>query len=140
MTSLSEIDSFVSEQLQLNEDGYLNQLQAYIEAKKALEVLTNFVKTIQDQAFDEATKYGEKSFGAFGAKIEIRATAGQWKYDHLPEVISQKNKLKELEERAKEAFKLKQKGGNLVTDDGQVVEPAHYQEGKDTIFISFKKT
>lgn len=111
-------------------EGNINPLEAYIILKSALTDLEKALKEVQDLAIDEANKYGQKSFEAFGAKVEIRNGASRWDYSNVKAHVSLSNQLKYIEGISKI--------GGGVTSDGEIVEPATKINGKENIFISFK--
>jgi hypothetical protein len=111
-------------------EGNVNALEAYITLKAAMADLEKALKDVQELAIDEASKYGQKSFKAFGANVEVRNGAGRWNYANVKAHSQLTEQLKYIE-------KMAQAGGG-VTLDGEVIEPAVKVEGKSTIAISFK--
>lgn len=112
-------------------EGNMNPLQAFIMFKAIEKKLKVSISNIQEMAMDEANKYGEKSFEAFGAKVQLKSGAGRWDFKSLDwwqAVIDQ-------QDRAKSAYKLAEHGDQLISDDGEVVQPAKYTHGKETISI-----
>lgn len=111
-------------------EGRVNPLEAYIALKAAANDLEKALKEVQDLAIDEANKYGQKSFQAFGAKIEVRNGASRWDYKSVKAHVQLSTQLKYIEDLAK--------AGGGVTMDGEIVEPATKINGRETIAISFK--
>lgn len=119
----------------LNEEA--NPLSVYIALKEMEKDLAAILKQVQPLALEEAKTYGETTFDAFGAKITVKAGGGRWSYNHIPQWESAKETLKEIEEKAKSAYN--NKGfGMIVNDEGEVIEPAEYTSGSETLSISLK--
>jgi hypothetical protein len=118
--------------LMLNEvlEGNMDALEAFVVLKKHLQELETVLKDLQPLAVDEAAKYGEKTFNAFGATVEQRNGASQWKYYGHAFEAAQSN-LKYVQDIAKA-------GGGVHPETGEIIEPAVKVEGKSTIAISFK--
>ena len=115
--------------LQGVKDGEINPLEAYIILKNQQTILESALKQVQDQAIDEGLKYGEKSFTAFGAKIEMRSAPAVYKFDET---------VQQFEARLK-AMKDQAKIGSFVDPDtGVEIGKAIKIDGKQTISISFK--
>lgn len=112
-------------------EGNINPLEAYIILKSALTDLEKALKEIQDLAIDEANKYGQKSFEAFGAKVEVRNGASRWDY-------SQVQVWKHLKDQLTTIEKLAQLGGQVYVETGEPIEQATKVHGRETIAISFK--
>ena len=113
-------------------------LSAYITLKEFEKDLALIVKQVQPLALEEAKSYDETSFDAFGAKVTVKKGAGRWSFKHIPQWEKAKETLKEVEEKAKSAYN--NKGfGMIVSDDGEVIEPANYTEGEEQISVTIKK-
>lgn len=136
-------DFMMTEQNDLYElrDAVLNKeanpLSAYITLKEMEKDLAVILKQVQPLALEEAKTYEETTFNAFGAKITVKSGGGRWKFSHIPQWESAKETLKEIEEKAKSAYN--NKGfGMIVSDEGEVIEPAEFIAGSETIAISLK--
>lgn len=116
-------------------------LKAY---SKYLELLA---KEISDRVSDEATDELAKEIsgvGLAGMTLAKVASAGKWDFEHIPEWIEKANELKEIEETAKLAYTLSTKkkigtGPGVVGEDGEVMTPAKFYPGKDTVKITVAK-
>lgn len=111
------------------EQGVVNPLDSYIALKKAQDELTEALKIVQPFALNEAEKYGQKSFEAFGAKIELRNGASTYKF--CGHILSLEEKLKKLKEMSKQ-------GEFADPETGEIIEKASKIEGKSTLAVSFK--
>ncbi len=116
------------------EDGYKNPLEGFIELKRINDVLASSLKQIQPSAIEDAENYSEKEFKAFGATVTKKNGAGRWDYTHIEDWTNAKQSLDALQESYKAAHKAKLKGQD-ITEEGVIVEPAKYTEGKSTISI-----
>ena len=111
-------------------EGNINPLEAYVLLKKHQADIEEALKAIKDLAIDEANKYGQKSFAAFGAQVELRNAASTWVYSGSA-YESAKAKMKYIETLAKA-------GGGIDPDTGEIIDPAVKKEGASTIAVSLK--
>jgi hypothetical protein len=107
-------------------EGDLNALSIYVDLKRYENELTDALSQIKDFALDEASKYPEKTFKAFGAIIEKKSGASRWDYSQVTEWNLAKERLKQIETIA-------QVGG--MDDSGNEIQRAFKVPGKDTIAI-----
>lgn len=114
-------------------EGSEPALKSYIELKKLEKTVTEAIKQVQDLALDEADKYGQKSFSAFGAKVELKSGASRWDFSNVHHVLSAKETLKKFEELAKIAAT---SSDPIYDSDGLQVEPATKIEGKSTLAVT----
>ena len=116
------------------EEGNANPLEIYC----ALHKLEAQVKAAKDQikhlAIDEASKHG-KTFTFMGFEIQQKALPGRWKFDHIDDWNAAKFKLQSIEDLAKWAYKSEEKNVQPITEDGEVIIPARYTPGGDTIAL-----
>lgn len=113
----------------LVEAGEINALEAYIILKELSGKTDLALKQIIDHALNEAEKYESKSFKAFGAKVEVRNGASQFKF--CSAINEYEAKLKLLKEQSK-------LGEFVNPETAEVIEKAVKIEGKTTLAISFK--
>ena len=116
-------------------DGDIDPLKAFIELKAKEKAIKGALDIVQDHAVENAQSYGEKTFKAFGAEIQCKAAAGRWDFKHIEPILKLKEQVKDYEGLAKDAYKLIEKGRQVIDDNGEVVEPAKYTPGKDIIAI-----
>ena len=116
------------------DSGNLNPLDAYCELSRIEKLCSELKKQIQQQAVNEAQKHG-KSFKHMGFEIQCKSGAGRWKFEHINDWAAAKLKISTIEENAKWAYKLSEKGLLPVNDGGEIVEPATYVPGADTIAL-----
>tara|TARA_R110000796_G_scaffold32323_1_gene84794 strand:+ start:1006 stop:1452 length:447 start_codon:yes stop_codon:yes gene_type:complete len=122
-------------------DGLVNPLEAFVAIKHMEEVCKLANKQLKEQAIEEAETYGteSKDLNAYGAKIQVKNGAGRWNFSHIEEINELELKLKELKDNHKTAFKMRQKGNQMVTEDGELIQPAYYLDGAQVIAIKLKK-
>ena len=125
----------INEIIQQVEAGEINPLNAYIEIYRLEKQIKAAKEIIQQKAIDEAAKYPEKTFQFMGFEIQKKSGAGRWKFDHLTDWQAKANEIKEIEEKHKQAFKMWEKGDTYITEGGEIVEPAVYMPGADTIAL-----
>ena len=116
------------------EEGNASALDAFCHLTRLEKQIKAAKEQIQSQAINEAQMYG-KTFQHMGFEIQCRAGAGRWKFDHLDEWVMVKNQLASVEDMAKWAYKSEEKGVLPVTDDGDIIQPAVYVAGSDTIAL-----
>jgi len=110
-------------------EGNCDALDSYIALKKAQAELEVALKLVQPLALNEAEKYGQKSFEAFGAKVEIRNSPSTYKFSGY--ILTLEEKLKSLKDMSKS-------GSFADPETGEIIDQASKVEGKSTIAISFK--
>ena len=115
-------------------EGNINPLEAYIQMKQLDTALSNAISQIQDDARNYAETYGQKTFDAFGARIELRNAASRWDYSNCHQVVELDTKLKTMKKLAEQAV-----SAEVYDENGVRIEPATKIEGKSTIAIKLKK-
>jgi hypothetical protein len=116
------------------EEGNASALDAFCHLTRLEKQIKAAKEQIQSQAINEAQMYG-KTFQHMGFEIQCRSGAGRWKFDHIDEWASAKMKMNTIEDLAKWAYKSEEKGVLPVTDDGDIIQPAVYVSGSDTIAL-----
>lgn len=122
-------------------DGIVNPLEAFVAIKHMEEVCKLANKQLKEQAITEAETYGveSKDLKAYGAQIQVKNGAGRWNFSHIKEISKLEDNLKELKDSHKTAYKMRLKGNQMVTEDGEIVQPAYYLDGSQVIAIKLKK-
>lgn len=121
--------------ISLIDNGEIDALEAYIKLKAFEKSFAETLKRIEPLAFEVASKWNEKTFTYKGAEIQKKNSAGRYDFSHIPQYIQQKDKLKSVEELAKQALASKKHGVQIIDDNGEVVQPAIYTEGKSIISV-----
>ena len=130
-----DIEDRICKVVEQAEGGYLDPLHSIIQLKSLEKVLKDSIAQIQPLAIDEALKHSDKEFDFHGVKVHVRSAATRYSFKHIPEWVTVNKTLKDIEANAKDSLKLKLKGQNLVTDDGEIVPVADFTPGKETIYI-----
>ena len=122
-------------------EGLVNPLEAFVAIKHMEEVCKLANKQLKEQAIEESETYGveSKDLSAYGAKIQVKNGAGRWNFSHIKEISQLEDQLKELKDSHKTAYKMRLKGNQMVTDDGELIKPAYYLDGAQVIAIKLKK-
>lgn len=117
------------------EDGNISALKAYMDIKREADIYAAALKQIKDAAIDEAEKYGKGEHDAEGGRFQVKNASGKYSYKHIEAWVAANKVLKDLEDGYKKAAQEREKGRNVVTDDGEIVEPADFTPGATTIAI-----
>jgi len=110
-------------------------LEAFAQMKEYKKIFDECFKAIEASAQEEASNY-DKNFEHKGYKFEQREGGKLWKYDHIPTWKELKNKLSELEAKAKASAQ--SFGENLATVDGEtgeIIERAIFTVKKGSIIV-----
>lgn len=133
---MQQIKEQLSAAVQAVHDGTVSALEVWALFKDVTDHLTKCKAEIETAVLQEAEKC--KGQIHFGYQIEVRPSAGRWSFDAIPEWVAQKEQLAKIEEAAKASFKAYEKGIRSVNYDGELITPAVYTPGKDTVFMSRK--
>lgn len=117
------------------EEGNESALQAFLSFRNIEKVAKDCMKQIEHLALEELSDHnGRLEQGDI--VVESRSSAGRWKFtDEGHAALNQQ--LKDAEELRKQAHKLHLKGSEVIDPDtGEIVPPADYTPGKESIFIS----
>lgn len=133
----SSISASVSKITDAVTGGNVNPLEAFVYLKWMEEVAKKAREQILNESIAEANKYPEKEFKNYGCKIQLRSAAGRWDYSENEKIQALKEAVKEEEKDAQRAYHCFQKGETISNEDGEVIQPAKYTPGKDTLAITF---
>lgn len=133
---MQNIKEQISNLIQAVHDGTISALEVWANLKEVSDYIAKCKAEIESAVLQEAEKC--KGGIHFGYQIEVRPSAGRWSFDAIPEWVSQKERLAKIEEAAKASYKAYEKGIRSVNDDGELITPAVYTPGKDTVFMSKK--
>lgn len=115
------------------ESGELDVLETYIEAKIAIEYLSNLVKGLKDGAYDEAAKYGNaEDSKMYGCKFECSNGATKYGYSHDPvwaELNAQKEAIAEKMKAREDLMKKAMSFSGVCDDNGEEIPPANVVGG-----------
>ena len=125
----------LAEWVQKVEEGNMSALTAYMACRVIEKDVKECMKQIEPLALGELSDHNGK-LEQGDIVIEARSSAGRWKFtdDAHAEL---KQQLKDAEELRKQAHKLHLKGSEVIDPEtGEIVPPADYTPGKESIFIS----
>jgi hypothetical protein len=129
---IDELSALVTEV----EEGNTDALKAYIELKKINKVLEAASKQIGENAMKEAKTYGEKSFQAFGAEVQVKEGAARFSFKHIPQWNEFEKKKKTIEDAAKNRYK---NNSLIIADEnGEEIPMAECTYDKESIAITIK--
>lgn len=117
------------------EDGEINALEGFIVLKAISTTVTDTMAKIKTEAVQEADKYGDKTFQAFGAQIEKRSGGGVWSYKHLEGWNELNDQKKAVEDLHKQAFKMIGQAEVIDPNTGEIIQPALWKPNAETISI-----
>lgn len=138
-----QILEFQEEVLKSVENGFEDPLFLIVKLKAMSKAIECAIDSIHEFALTEAQKHGQKSFGIYGAKIEIKEMGTKWFFDKtgdpvIARIADQKEKISKSEKDRQAFLKtLKEKTSFLDEESGEVftVYPAR-KESKTGIAIS----
>ena len=117
------------------DNGDKRALTVYANFKRCKDLFDEAAKQIEPQAQNEASEYAEKSFSEAGFIFEKRNGATRFTFSHIPEVKKLSDKIKEIQEKSKQAYLAKQK--NLLTADenGEEIPMPKVSYSKDSLIV-----
>lgn len=137
-SNLSEIDLFrnIHEMVNRVNEGYENELRAYIFFTEAEKAFKEAKENIVEAAIWERQKYNEKTLEIFGKKISF-SQSGRYDYSNSEEHKKLQSKLKDIEENMKAALAAAQKGKSIFDPEtGETMPIAIYIPSKLSLKIS----
>ena len=76
----NEISEAATHFIEKVEEGYINPLLAYGQITAIEQMLKESKERIKESAIDEAERYGEKLFTAFGMDVQVKETGVKYDY------------------------------------------------------------
>lgn len=119
------------------EDGYGDPLALYAELKYLANFFADAAKQIETLAIDAASRYNDKTFQYQGFQFTRKEGSTLYSFANVPQWVALKEQMQRIEELAKQAAKtsILTGGGHVVTEDGEVIEPAESKTGKSSLSI-----
>ena len=133
---MEQINRIIAEAVQSVIDGESNPLEVWGLLKDVEPMIAKAKAEIEPGVIAEARKYHGQTWQGWG--IEVRPSAGRWDFSNNPEWVRLRDAIKEVEDAGKAAHKEYEKGRRMVSEDGEVIMPAEYKAGKETVFFSRK--
>lgn len=124
------------------EEGCGDPLALYAELKKLAGFFTDAAKQVEPHALDAASRYNERTFQYQGVQFTRKEGSMVYSYAHVPQWAALKEQMQRIEELSKQAAKTSvlTGGGHVVTEDGEIIEPAESKQGKGSLSVKFMST
>ena len=123
------------------ERGDVNSLEAFVAIKHMEETCKLANKKLKDYAITELATYGPESKDLLihGASLQLRNGAGRWDFKEIPEIMELKERIKILEDQHKQSYKLNETGNQMISQHGEIIQPAKYTPGSEVIAVKLKR-
>lgn len=108
----------------MSEDNGLNPLSVKIAFKEISTMIDGFDDTFKNQILEESAKWNKQDFD--GYHIDIIDGGGRYSYDHISEWVIKKAELKAIELASQASAKAQKINQNIVSNDGELIEPARF--------------
>ncbi len=121
------------------ENGNRSALQAVVLLRRMLEKLTEDYEAVKDLAVQEhQERHASQEVTIDGATIKKYPGRTTYSYSHIPAIALLEKQVKAKQEVHKYAAQVMMQKGEQVVDEttGEVIEPAKWTNGKDSIAIS----
>jgi len=116
-------------------DGNVNPLDGLAQLRAVQGSASEGLKMIDALANTEAEKYPTKTFEYGGLKFTRKDGSKTFKFDHIESIVKAQGVVKDLQEKAKNAAIMQEKGVMAVADGGEVIEPARIEYTKASVSI-----
>lgn len=125
---------------QMSKDVALGQalpIDLLLVLKQVKELIDEIETTHADDFVKAANFYNKQVYE--GYTIEVRTGGGRYNYEHIPEIVTLNEQLKELQAKAQSSYRIALNNINAVTEDGELIAPAKFIPSKDSIIVKKKK-
>jgi len=138
---INTVDNQTKDLVTMVKEGYLEPSYAFIYLKKIESKAKEMKDKILEETIEQLSSIGleGKSYALSEGTLELRNSAGRWDFSHIEEIVRLEEELKDLKELSKEAYKRSLKGNHLVTEHGEIVQPAAFKAGKEIVAVRLKK-
>jgi hypothetical protein len=136
--SKADIERFSNSIVHSVLDGDLDPFAVHIRAKAVIKALEAIITQTEELAREQASRYGEKSFTAYGAKIELRDGYDSPDFSKDEVAVGLTEQLKARQDLLKQAFKLRDKAAIVDPQTGEIVPVMPLKTTKSSISISFQ--
>jgi len=129
------INHHVNEIIDALNNGWLDPTEAFVGLKRLSEVANQATKVIQDRV-EEILEGHKGPLKIMNAEISLRKGATRYKFDHIPEIVAYKEKIKILEDKSKAAREAIDRGDELYSGkSGEQIPPAEKVVSKSSIAV-----
>jgi len=104
------------------ENGEANSLEVFAVIKKIEKMFKEAKDKLDPYAIEDAEKQGKSSFVAYGQAFEIRNGGRTFDFKGIKEYEDAKKKLKDVEEKYKQAYLSKEKGLMVASGDAEEMQ------------------
>ena len=118
---------------QMVKDGDIDALSVHIMFKHLKSKIEQIESIISEEVMNLAIMYDKQQYN--GYLIEVRRGGGRYNYDHIPEIVDLKERLKEKEKESQVAYKQSVNNKILLSNDGELISPATYIANKDSVVL-----
>lgn len=118
------------------DEGLEDPLKALAKIKQLKESVELAYKAIYAAAIDEAKKYPENTVEAHGFQFIKKGGTTRYNYKEIPEWFELNAKLKEIEDKHKNAYTTWKKGGTAIDPEtGEVIQQPIVTYGADSLTV-----
>jgi hypothetical protein len=124
---------------QMSKDVALGQalpMDLLLVLKQVKELIDDIEVTHADDFNKAAMFYNKQVYD--GYNIEVRTGGGRYNYDHIPEIVSLSEQIKELQAKAQSSYRIALTSLSAVSEDGELITPAKFIPSKDSIIVKKK--
>ena len=114
-------------------EGHESGLKALGTLKEQMAFIKDCIEEIESLAMEEAQKYNESQFQAFGYKITVRKGGRVWNFKKCPQWALKKAELVEIETGLKGIYEAHKIGTTPVDDQGEIMTLPAVTEREDSI-------
>jgi hypothetical protein len=104
---------------------------------KQVKELIDDIEVTHAEDFNKAAMFYNKQVYD-GYNIEVRTGGGRYNYDHIPEIMSLSEQIKELQAKAQSSYRIALTSLSAVSEDGELITPAKFIPSKDSIIVKKK--
>lgn len=134
---MEQIKRTIADTVQQVVNGEQDALLIYKEIVDFEKFIKECKEQILDEVIAEAQKYKEKTFEHKGFRFQLNEGRRTYDFKHIPAWVEAYSKLKEIEERHKNAS-ANEKIGMIVDDNGEIIQPAVVKYSKPSLTIKSK--
>ena len=118
-------------------DGQISASLAYAELLGQQEEINEKIEALKPMVLSELQLHPEKEVKMHGLTFQKKMTPARWDYSEVSQWKSLKEKMKTIEELAKQVFKANEKFQqvNIVDDNGEIISSAKYTAGTETFAV-----
>ena len=117
------------------EEGNIAALSTYGNLKKCQALYAEAIKQIEENAFNEADLYAEKTFQDSGFIFEKRNGGIRYSFKHIEEWQDLDNQKKEVEAKSKQAYLAMQRNLLVGTEDGEEISLPKVTYTKSSLIV-----